>query len=163
MLIKHLHYFSNSGGPSDITPLDQLKLATLPRVKQQMYFLFKYIFGHWPHDTSFRLVLETWLSFIQPWRYTDRGRPVADSDPAPVDGRWQGWVAENILLYSEVLKLLLPRFFRMNLKASKNTCNDVQVGWMLSIILIIMPPCSGLSRFSISLVCLTSSGLLRLG
>jgi len=85
-----------------------------------MYSLFKYIFGHWPHDTSFRLVLETWLSFIQPWRYTDRGRPVADSDPAPVDGRWQGWVAENILLYSEVLRLLLPRFFRMDLTASKN-------------------------------------------
>jgi len=120
MLIKHLHYFSNSGGPSDITPLDQLKRATLPAVKQQMYSLFKYIFGHWPHDTSFRLVLETWLSFIQPWRYTDRGRPVADSDPAPVDGRWQGWVAENILLYSEVLRLLLPRFFRMDLTASKN-------------------------------------------
>ena len=120
MLIKHLHYFSNSGGPSDVTPLDQLKRATLPGVKQQMYSLFKYIFGHWPHDTSFRLVLETWLSFIQPWRYTDRGRPVADSDPAPVDGRWQGWVAENILLYSEVLRLLLPRFFRMDLTASKN-------------------------------------------
>jgi len=120
MLIKHFHYFYNSGGPSDITPLDQLKHATLPGVKQQMYSLFKYIFGHWPHDTSFRLVLETWLSFIQPWRYTDRGRPVADSDPAPVDGRWQGWVAENILLYSEVLRLLLPRFFRMDLTASKN-------------------------------------------
>jgi len=120
MLIKHLHYFSNSGGPSDITPLDQLKRATLPGVKQQMYTMFKYIFSHWPHDTSFRLVLETWLSYIQPWRYTDRGRPVADSDPAPVDGRWQGWVAENILLYSEVLRLLLPRFFRMDLTASKN-------------------------------------------
>jgi hypothetical protein len=25
ILIKHLHFFSNSGGPSDITPLDQLK------------------------------------------------------------------------------------------------------------------------------------------
>ena len=45
---------------------------------------------------------------------------MADSDPAPVDGRWQGWVAENILLYSEVLRLLLPRFFRMDLTASKN-------------------------------------------
>ena len=120
MLIKHLHYFSNSGGPSDITPLDQLKRATLPGVRQQMYALFKYIFTNWPHDTSFRLVLETWLSYIQPWRYTDRGRPVADSDPAPVDARWQGWVAENILLYSEVLRLLLPRFFRMDLTASKN-------------------------------------------
>lgn len=120
MLIKHLHYFANSGGPSDIIPLDQLKRSTLPSVKQQMYKMFKYIFGLWPHDSSFRLVLETWLSFIQPWRYTDRGRPVADSDPAPVESKWQSWVAENILLYSEVMRLLLPRFFRMDLTASKN-------------------------------------------
>ena len=41
MLIKHLHYFANSGGPQDVTPLDQLKRGTLPGVKTQMYSLFK--------------------------------------------------------------------------------------------------------------------------
>ena len=41
MLIKHLHYFANSGGPQDVTPLDQLKRATLSGVKNQMYSLFK--------------------------------------------------------------------------------------------------------------------------
>ena len=41
MLIKHLHYFANSGGPQDVTPLDQLKRATLGGVKAQMYSLFK--------------------------------------------------------------------------------------------------------------------------
>ena len=121
MLIKHLHYFANSGGPQDVTPLDQLKRATLSGVKSQMYSLFKFIFSQWPHDTSFRLVLETWLSFIQPWRYTDRGRPTQDTDPAPVSPeRWQVWVAEFILFYSEIIKLLLPRFFRMDLTASRN-------------------------------------------
>ena len=121
MLIKHLHYFANSGGPQDVTPLDQLKRATLPGVKCQMFSLFKYIFTHWPHDTSFRLVLETWLSFIQPWRYTDRGRPAQDTDAAHVaPERWQLWVAEFILFYTEIIKLLLPRFFRMDLTASRN-------------------------------------------
>ena len=77
MLIKHLHYFSNSGGPHDVTPLDQvilashwsvllilashwstlllhtsqLKRATLPGVKLRMYAMFKYVFNYWPHDT----------------------------------------------------------------------------------------------------------------
>ena len=65
MMIKHLHYFSNSGGPLDVTPLDNLKRCVLQNIKKRIYLLFKYIFSHWPHDSSFRLVLETWLSYIQ--------------------------------------------------------------------------------------------------
>jgi hypothetical protein len=52
-------------GPTDVTPLDQLKRCVLPGMKQQIYGMFKYTFTHWPHDMSFRLVLETWLSYIQ--------------------------------------------------------------------------------------------------
>ena len=40
MLIKHLHYFSNSGGHNDIISLDQLKRSV--SVKKQLYHLFKY-------------------------------------------------------------------------------------------------------------------------
>jgi len=133
MLIKHLHYFSNSGGHHDVTPLDQLKRATLPGIKTQMYSMFKYIFTHWPHDTSFRIVLETWLSFIQPWRYTDRARGSQDTDPVPVNAsRWQLWVAEYILFYTEILKLVLPRFFRMDLTASRNAYMLFRISKVLS-------------------------------
>jgi len=121
MLIKHLHYFANSGGPADTTPLERLKRTVLPMTRSRLYTLFRHIFSHWPHDSSFRLVLETWLSFIQPWRYTDRGRPQAHADTdLQVDSRWQGFVAENLLLYSSVLRLLLPRLLRMDLTSTKN-------------------------------------------
>jgi len=133
MLIKHLHYFSNSGGHHDVTPLDQLKRATLPGIKTQMYSMFKYIFTHWPHDTSFRIVLETWLSFIQPWRYTDRARGSQDTDPVPINAaRWQLWVSEYILFYTEILKLVLPRFFRMDLTASRNAYMLFRISKVLS-------------------------------
>jgi Mitochondrial-associated sphingomyelin phosphodiesterase len=52
-------------GPTDVTSLDQLKRCVLPSLKLQIYSMFKYTFTHWPHDLSFRLVLETWLSYIQ--------------------------------------------------------------------------------------------------
>ena len=65
MMIKHLHFFANSGGPLDVTPLDVLKRSVLQNIKKRIYLLFKYVFSHWPHDSSFRLVLETWLSYIQ--------------------------------------------------------------------------------------------------
>ena len=65
LMIKHLHFFANSGGPMDLTPLDPLKRCIIQNIKKKVYVLFKFIFTHWPHDTSFRLVLETWLSYIQ--------------------------------------------------------------------------------------------------
>ena len=39
-----------------------------------------------------------------------------------VEDKWQGFVAENILFYTNILRLLLPRFFRMDLTANKNAC-----------------------------------------
>ena len=38
---------------------------SFPLPRSRLYTLFRHIFSHWPHDSSFRLVLETWLSFIQ--------------------------------------------------------------------------------------------------
>ena len=65
MMIKHLHFFANSGGPMDVTSLDPLKRCIIHNIKKKMYTLFKFIFSNWPHDSSFRLVIETWLSYIQ--------------------------------------------------------------------------------------------------
>ena len=86
-------------------------------------FVGRYTFSHWLHDASFRIVLETWLSYIQPWRYTEAAimaRERAGAEEGVVDQRWQIFIAENVVLYTAVLRQLQPSFFRMDLTASKN-------------------------------------------
>ncbi|XP_019736165.1 sphingomyelin phosphodiesterase 4 isoform X2 [Hippocampus comes] len=135
LLVKHLHAFSSSLKPQQASvspthshthasPLEEFKRVVLQRFVQQKLFLFlQHCFGHWPLDASFRAVLETWLSFIQPWRYADdktahmqvdggSGR----SDPE----RWESFVQENLLVYTKLFQVFLNRAVRMDLVNAKN-------------------------------------------
>ncbi|KAF7990193.1 hypothetical protein HCN44_011485 [Aphidius gifuensis] len=111
--IKTLHEFANSSRES-----------YYHQFKEKFIFLRKAI-HHWPLDSSFRLILEAWLSFIQPWRYVRKfcseGNLEGDergkiNDPS----RWMSFVANNLLAYTAIFEQLLPRFIRTDLVAPKN-------------------------------------------
>ncbi|XP_023180802.1 sphingomyelin phosphodiesterase 4 isoform X6 [Xiphophorus maculatus] len=131
LLVKHLHAFSSSlkpepppspaHSPPHTSPLEEFKRVVVQRfVQQKLYLFLQHCFGHWPLDASFRAVLETWLSYIQPWRYTGE-KPNAQPDQnRTVPDKWEPFVHENLLLYTKLFQGFLNRATRTDLVNAKN-------------------------------------------
>ncbi|XP_008406429.1 sphingomyelin phosphodiesterase 4 isoform X2 [Poecilia reticulata] len=131
LLVKHLHAFSSSlkpepppspaHSPPHTSPLEEFKRVVVQRfVQQKLYLFLQHCFGHWPLDASFRAVLETWLSYIQPWRYTGE-KPNAQPDQnRTVLDKWEPFVHENLLLYTKLFQGFLNRATRTDLVNAKN-------------------------------------------
>ncbi|XP_046389707.1 sphingomyelin phosphodiesterase 4 [Ischnura elegans] len=128
-MIKHFHYFSNSS-TGDMSAMDELKRVVIPNNQGKIYSFLRSTIHNWPLDSSFRLILETWLSYIQPWRYTDFLNKSAnrfhagenDEQERIVDrNRWLPFVAENLPSYTVIFQQLLPRFVRLDLSTPKNS------------------------------------------
>ncbi|XP_067442303.1 sphingomyelin phosphodiesterase 4 isoform X2 [Thunnus thynnus] len=133
LLVKHLHAFSNSLKPEQLSsspsahshthtsPLEEFKRVVMQRfVQQKLYLFLQHCFGHWPLDASFRAVLETWLSYIQPWRYTgEKSNPQPDQNRTVPD-KWESFVQENLLVYTKLFQVFLNRAIRTDLVNAKN-------------------------------------------
>ncbi|XP_014666668.1 PREDICTED: sphingomyelin phosphodiesterase 4-like isoform X2 [Priapulus caudatus] len=134
MLVKYLHYFSGSGRPDITSPGHHChvgswshfkKSAVNQIVQKKLYSFLKHAFLRWPLDYSFRLVLETWLSYIQPWRYQGAGgSPTHGKEGGggdrTVNQQWQLFVTDNLLYFTVMFQAFLPRVFRTDLSCPRN-------------------------------------------
>uniref|UniRef100_A0A671W789 Sphingomyelin phosphodiesterase 4 n=1 Tax=Sparus aurata TaxID=8175 RepID=A0A671W789_SPAAU len=133
LLVKHLHAFSNSLKPEQLSsspsahshthtsPLEEFKRVVVQRfVQQKLYLFLQHCFGHWPLDASFRAVLETWLSYIQPWRYTGEKTNPQQEQNRTVPDKWESFVQENLLMYTKLFQVFLNRTMRTDLVNAKN-------------------------------------------
>ncbi|XP_033115241.1 sphingomyelin phosphodiesterase 4-like isoform X2 [Anneissia japonica] len=137
MLIKHLHFFANSAKevvPSPYhqpeEPLEEFKRCVIPLIVQKkLYSFFRHGFDRWPLDSSFRLMLETWLSFIQPWRYLEQQQHTFTEDKdQPLTNRCKKFVAENLHFYTILYQEYVQRALRQDLAAPKNAQMLYRVG-----------------------------------
>ncbi|GFN85556.1 sphingomyelin phosphodiesterase 4 [Plakobranchus ocellatus] len=149
LLVKYLHHFANSAS-SVITspfqqtvqsPLDQFKKLVIPHILQKkLYTFLRHAFDRWPLDSCFRMVLETWLSYIQPWRYTDFSSRTqleaqhSDTDlNKRVDGRWDNFVEDNLLFFTVLTSEFIPRIYRMDLTSPYSAYMVYRVSRILSL------------------------------
>ncbi|KAK3745202.1 hypothetical protein RRG08_012386 [Elysia crispata] len=149
LLVKYLHHFANSAtsvitSPFQQTvqsPLDQFKRLVIPHILQKkLYTFLRNAFDRWPLDSCFRMVLETWLSYIQPWRYTDfRTRTQLEAQHSDTDlsktveDRWDSFVEDNLLFYTVLTSQFIPRVFRMDLTSPYSAYMVYRVSRILSL------------------------------
>ncbi|CAD6991436.1 sphingomyelin phosphodiesterase 4 [Ceratitis capitata] len=136
ILVKQVHTFANSVH-MDHTPMAMLRKLAHPMMKTRIYPFLKSIIGRWPLDSSLSVVLELWLSYIQPWRYLfegqnsncyDTGRvnaanvvnPGAMVNEMTVSQRFTTFIAENLVIYTQIFVYLLPRFERLDFTSFRN-------------------------------------------
>ncbi|CAH1801351.1 unnamed protein product [Owenia fusiformis] len=140
MFVKQLHYFASSA-PSNVptspyqqhteTPFEEFKKNIISQyVEKKMYAFLRHGFDRWPLDSSFRNMLETWLSYIQPWRYADRfidgtvnlptSRTDSEQKEKNVDPIWLPFIVENLLFFTTLYQEFISRAFRMDLTSPRN-------------------------------------------
>uniref|UniRef100_A0A6Q2Z952 Sphingomyelin phosphodiesterase 4 n=1 Tax=Esox lucius TaxID=8010 RepID=A0A6Q2Z952_ESOLU len=108
-----LHHYS-------LEMYQKLQVVVQRFVQQKLYVFLQHCFGHWPLDASFRAVLETWLSYIQPWRYTGE-KTTSPTDPIQgVPDKWASFVQENLLMYTKLFQGFLNRVVRTDLVNVQN-------------------------------------------
>ncbi|XP_078362713.1 sphingomyelin phosphodiesterase 4-like isoform X2 [Oculina patagonica] len=129
MLVKQVHSFvyaktTDLNQLPILHPSDELRRELIPQfLQKKLYHFLCHCFSHWPLDPSFRYVSETWLSYIQPWRYSKHhGTTSSGSDESreTASPLWKAFIFDNLLFYSALLFEFVSRACRFNLSSARD-------------------------------------------
>ncbi|ALC47309.1 CG6962 [Drosophila busckii] len=120
-LVKQVHFFANAAR-IDHTPLCALRKLSVSMVKGRIYAFLCSLIDRWPLDSSLSVVLELWLSYIQPWRYTLAAvNHHGGINYQPEISRYfDGFIIDNLIVYTHIFMQLLPRFERLDYSVYRN-------------------------------------------
>ena len=134
ILLIHLHSIRKKKGQevcSNDSVMDQFLHNVRQFVQPKLFAFFVACFERWPLDCSFRAVTETWISFVQPWRYQpqevkeEKGRKSEESrqlnSNKEVANKWFGFISKNIAFYNRLFYMALVRFMRTDLSVEGNS------------------------------------------
>ncbi|KAL4710747.1 hypothetical protein ACJJTC_004392 [Scirpophaga incertulas] len=142
VLVKHVHSYSAKHLVDPAARTSALRKYARQIMCTRAYHYVKHLVQTWPLDASFRLVMELWLSLIQPWRYTDNSInqdrfPSSNNNQEEVnasvfDASFTQFIAENFPTYTCIFQMVVPRFLRLDLTAYKNAVMLFRLGKVFS-------------------------------
>lgn len=121
VLVKQVHAFGNAAD-IDNTSMAELRKLAQPMLCANMFNFLKALISRWPLDGSFQCVLELYLSYIQPWRYThdrDYSQPGKVSEIV-IGARFETFIQENLRDYTQIFILLMPRCDQLDLASFRD-------------------------------------------
>merc|ERR1712136_666034 len=113
--------FSTASGPGYV--MDHFIENLYSILNPKLFDFLMLCFEVWPLDGSFRVVIETWLSYIQPWRYTVHKSTNSElrlSGDRDIANAWYNFIFVNLPFYNKFLYLSFNRFLRMDLSTATN-------------------------------------------
>ncbi|KAH8274422.1 hypothetical protein KR018_010105, partial [Drosophila ironensis] len=121
-LIKQVHFFASTV-EQDHSSLWALRRGARTIIKARIYAFMCGLIDHWPRNNSVILVLDFWLCYIQPWRYTlaALNQEPSDSDGRPpIPSSFDAFIIDNLMMYTHIFVLLLPRFDQLDYTVNRN-------------------------------------------
>ncbi|KAH8267033.1 hypothetical protein KR018_001909 [Drosophila ironensis] len=121
-LIKQVHFFASTA-PQDHTSLWAQRKGSRNMIKARIYPFICGLVNRWPLDNSVILVLDLWLCYIQPWRYTLAAvnQQASNPDCRPlIPYCFDAFIINNLRMYSHIFVLLLPRFKEIDYTVKRN-------------------------------------------
>lgn len=121
VLVKQVHAFGNAAD-IDNTSISELRKLAQPMLCANMFNFLKSLICRWQLDGSFQSVLELFLSYIQPWRYTydrDYSQPGKLAEIA-ISPRFEAFIQENLQDYTQIFVQLMPRCEQLDLSSFRD-------------------------------------------
>ncbi|KAF9906273.1 hypothetical protein BX616_000774 [Lobosporangium transversale] len=96
----------DSTGKSVLNLAGMARRSTYQYLRPQLFTFLKLGLQFWPLDNTFPSLINTWMIWITPWRYGRRDPSVSGDI---VSEKWQPFIFDNLLFYTEFLELYMPR------------------------------------------------------
>ncbi|KAF9361239.1 sphingomyelin phosphodiesterase 4, neutral membrane (neutral sphingomyelinase-3) [Mortierella sp. NVP85] len=99
-------HVTDPSGKSVLNLAGMARRSAYQYIRPQLYTFLELGLQFWPLDDAFPSLVDTWMTWITPWRYGRRDPPATGDI---VSAKWQPYVFDNFLFYTALLDIYLPR------------------------------------------------------